>query len=400
MPTFQSIQMHPELRTRLVTESSSIGLPRNPASSTNNGADSSTLTQQNPFQPIETPQALLSRHPGSLRIIDSTGSRSRPIALPQANNLRHDVAQALIATSKYGRFLHNVHERSKDQADCPISPFRVSGTISVLEMLQEKARESEFPTLTTGSFSLDRLLSFPKEYSVAPSAEMTLNHSSDPHSGIPFGYVTQFSGPPGCGKSQVALQVASSTANIKTWYLSSNPSLRSYAQRLSQLVKHYPQSVQFDVLTRTDFLSVGDEHQLLAALADIEHSLESGTVAAPNCLLVFDSASGCLNSDSPFLTISNTLRRVARRYRVAVVITNGSVSHRSGDDGRLSTPKPALGKFWKAADIQVWAELTRSGGETHCRLEKHPAKRISTESSQVGRFRVDKRGVQDTEPSS
>jgi hypothetical protein len=88
MPTFRSIGIHPELRTRLVTESS---LP-----------EEDGRVQQRP-QPVETPQALLSRNPTQLRLLDRETGTSKPISTLQVRKLRDEVAHALISQSRSGK---------------------------------------------------------------------------------------------------------------------------------------------------------------------------------------------------------------------------------------------------------------------------------------------------------
>ena len=86
MPTFQSIGVHPELQTRLVTESG-----------------------DGERQLVLTPQALLSRNPTALRLLGEDGTTSRPISLPRVQNLRLEVATALIEQSISGKHIIQRH---------------------------------------------------------------------------------------------------------------------------------------------------------------------------------------------------------------------------------------------------------------------------------------------------
>jgi KaiC/GvpD/RAD55 family RecA-like ATPase len=400
MPTFQSIGIHPELRTRLVTESS---------------LQEEDGHVQRP-QPVETPQALLSRNPTQLRLLDRETGASQPISALQVRKLRDDVAHALITQSRSGkrvkRLRQAVHEHFHDEdagegienvgdeSSASTPSLAIEGFSSALDLVRYETLQhskANMPQLSTGCQSLDAMLALPPEYT-AVSAQMTIDSSvptAAAGAGIPFGYVTQLSGPPASGKTQVALQIAARQApTASTWYLCSTASAAAYAKRLDQLVRRNPRSSQ-GVLDRTIFRTVTDEYMVLSALADLEAVLlneEDSTGEDPTdealtqcpqkpSLLIIDSISGCMSMENEDIMtkVALTLKRLARQNGLAVVVTNGTVTDRSDSSARST--KPALGRAWKSAvDIHVWLEpLVSPVGENKvvvsARLDQHPAKR-------------------------
>ena len=95
--------------------------------------------------------------------------------------------------------------------------------------------------------------------------------------GIPFGYLTQFSGPPASGKTQLALHLAAAAqTNTPTpqqhhtrrcWYITSSV-VQPLAQRLAELCQN-----NYAVLEGTVFCTATDEYQVLAHLAALESEL-------------------------------------------------------------------------------------------------------------------------------
>jgi hypothetical protein len=433
MPTFRSIGIHPELRTRLVTESSL------------QGEDGRV---QRP-QPVETPQALLSRNPTQLRLLDRETGTSKPISTLQVRKLRDEVAHALISQSQSGKRVKRLRqvvqehfdgnneggdiENVGDKSRCVSEPsLAIEGFASVLDLVRYEAlqhsKDADMPhQLSTGCQALDTMLALPPEYT-AISTQMSAHNSGIPNTtipaaGIPFGYVTQLSGPPASGKTQVALQIAARQApTASTWYLCSSASAAAYAQRLDQLVQENPAGSSPGVLDRTLFRTVTDEYKVLSALADLEAVLlnhEDSTTADPTnketdiiihlpcqekpSLLIIDSASGCLSTenDDVMTKVALTLKRLARQNGLAVVVTNGTVIDRSDSSDRSN--KAALGRAWKsAADIHVWLEaLVAPVGEdtivVQARLDQHPAKRCFAEDNDpvVCTFCITPSGVQE-----
>jgi hypothetical protein len=429
MPTFRSIGIHPELRTRLVTESS---------------LQEEDGRVQRP-QPVETPQALLSRNPTQLRLLDRETGTSKPISTLQVRKLRDEVAHALISQSRSGKRVKRLRqvvqehfvdegegiENVGDKSHVSEPSLAIEGFASVLDLVRYEAlrhsKDANMPhQLSTGCQALDTMLALPPEYT-AVSTQMSMHDSSIPTtipvSGIPFGYVTQLSGPPASGKTQVALQIAARQApTASTWYLCSSASAAAYAKRLDQLVQENPADIAPGVMDRTLFRTVTDEYKVLSALADLEAVLlnqEDSTTADPTntetgisihlpcqekpSLLIIDSVSGCLSTenDDVMTKVALTLKRLARQYGLAVVVTNGTVVDRSDSSARSN--KAALGRAWKsAADIHVWLEaLAAPIGEekivVQARLDQHPAKRCFAKDDDpvVCTFCITPSGVQE-----
>jgi hypothetical protein len=386
MPTFQSIGIHPDLRTRLVTVPKVTG-----------------ATAAKP-QLVETPQALLSRTPAALRILDKdyddAGDQNyvtRPIPLQQVRKLRQEVASALIAHSRNGKRLKRIRDSVSSQRSSlsgeDTQQWTIPGTLSALELCRYEASSKrpgrQLSALQTGCSSLDQLVALPAEH-CSVSTKLEGSSSSALPAGIPLGYVTQIAGPPASGKTQLALQLAA-TNSVRMWYLCSHGSLRCAAERLAQLSC----GTQQPVLDRTVMTTVTDEYQVLARLAQFEDFLlqrqqdddpRTGSDDPSSILLVLDSCSGCLASadsdDAVLLRVAATIKRLTRQYGVAAVLINGSVSNRNRKEDSVFRPnKPALGRqWWKAsADIHLWFEAAPSASTTgsppiRATLERHPAK--------------------------
>lgn len=426
MPTFQSIGIHPELRSRLVTISSV--------------QESEDSGQQRPPQPVETPQALLSRNPAQLRLLNRETGTSKPISSLQVRKLRDEVAHALISQSQNGKRVKRLRQvvqqgigHAAEGNDTRIaSSLTIEGFASALDLVRYETLHTGGP-LPTGCPSLDAMLALPTEYAaVVSTAVKALPVESAavlPTTGLPRGYVTQLAGPPASGKSQVALHLAAqqalTTTTASTWYLC-NASAAIYAQRLAQLIP----SGATRALDRTIFRTVTDEYQVLAALADLRAVLENEeddageeNAAQTNAarqqvskplLLVLDSASGCLctENDDLMAKVALSLKSLARQHGLAVLVTNGAVTDRSSDSISSRSSKAALGKAWKsAADIHVWLEsIGRSSGNAaavvggpspkfvQARLDRHPAKRCfaKDEDPIVCTFEITATGLKET----
>ncbi len=261
----------------------------------------------------------------------------------------------------------------------------------------------------TGSKALDGLLQpdhsssifrdgwcFPYPYKI------TINNSTAQSSndrGIPFGLVTEFSGAPGSGKTQLALSIASRAAMTQQFqihYLVSGGgaggSRVAIARRLHSLclaiatnqvwgnlptvgVSHEQRnreakSLASNALQRIHISTVSDAYSLLAMLARIEKDEKSKEKKNTNgSILIIDSVSGCLGHHlsggystmigaSLVTQVSLTLRRMAKTldgrihdegssfddeglvkalHRFAIVTTNGSVARQSSPSDASST---------------------------------------------------------------
>ena len=527
MPTFQSIGIHPELRHRLVTESLQDGAAiRINASSTTGSMGPARASSLATTTIVETPQALLSRNPASLRLLDrsSAAATSKPIALAQVRKLREEVARAMIAHSRTGKRLRSFREEEEEAAaaaynddDIDQDKHRIEqhlddfaprsrkllksneifGAISALRLLEsQKRRQSSgnsffasADSISTGCSALDQLLALPVEFnylSTSLTLTIPLPGPEKRSGGVPFGYVTQFSGPPSSGKTQMALQLIANflvashappncsccCRRRNVWYLSSDASLHSYARRLDQLIKakhsvtgnepattsNQPDSRLFRLLEQVCMVSVLNEFQLLSALAEVEadldhqnespHRKNKGPRLDTNndlvdkerdqdnssprsavdrkrccaCLLVLDSASGCLlsaESDDRSLRVAMILKRLARQHcDLAIVVTNGSVTSKAHAAGTHTTvpvqSKPALGRSWmaRAADIDVWLESKQSPPRDdsmdmitqplsciiHATVTKHPTKSCFHNESLLAKFQIAAQGIDSIHP--
>lgn len=329
MPTLQSIGIHPQLREKL--------LALEPA--------------------VETPQAFLSRDPASL-------AKALNVALHQIETVRAAVADALAAKSPHGKRALQVAATVGNTQE-PI----VVGAVSALD----KCRYHEYlhgnqksAGISTHVCRLDELLSFPPEFKCFNSG------------GIPFGYVTQVSGPPASGKTQLALHLAAKHAahGNKVVFLASGYGHGTLLPLVRRL-KDFCEKENFqNILQNVTFVVVQNGHEALSAM-DQHVGGETN-----RSLLILDSASGCLSADlyaaggtGKVLAqqVAYCLRRIARHSGAAVLVTNGTVS--ASDNG----VKAAMGQAWNVADISLWFQ-PRAGpddGSNKCirvTLEHHLAK--------------------------
>lgn len=461
MPTFASIGLDPDLRKRIVTEAKKCTL----------GGPSSNDRNREIYC-VSTPQALLSRPPGALRLLpvmasttthnndndndshaqqnnSNTGNIacSKPLELRHVRLLRNEVSMALVATSKSAQYRQRVHMYNAKMESaywyqqqqnhrppsipesqpnntkrrrltlthcsipCTVSAWAMlryettrltcttsstrtqqrcialtngtdngshTGTHTTMGMAQEPCllAETRARAIPTGCSHLDKLLQFsafhPETLRVL-SDEMNdtlLPSCVAAEGGVPFGYVTQLSGPPASGKTQLALTLACSNRRNtnnhtalssasaasathkrlhRTWYIcSSKSSCIAHSQRLWELCQPHT-----SILERTMFCSATNDFEVLRRLAELESELQlqaqekqygnennndfndNSSSWAP-ILLVLDSCSGCLamsttggsKADGALLeTVASTIRRLTRQYCLATVLINGTVSN-------------------------------------------------------------------------
>jgi hypothetical protein len=243
--------------------------------------------------------------------------------------------------------------------------------------------------------------------------------------------VTQFSGPPASGKTQLALHLAATAAAPfasslhQTWFIcSSTPQVA----RLYELCRCKNDSAA--IMQRTVFCTATNDYQVLQRLAELElHLLEQlhnddDDGAWKPVLLVLDSCSGCLaaaaaatsgdknNDDTLLMTVATTIQRLTRHYRLATVLINGTVANNHdavvvvastttapSRQRQLRRPtKAALGHRWNhtAADICVWLEPNTGAtvGTVRATLERHAAKRCVV-GDECATFSITAHGIQD-----
>lgn len=331
MPTLQSIGVHPQLREKL--------LALEPA--------------------VETPQAFLSRDPTSL-------AKALDAPLQHIEKVRAAVADALAAKAPHGKRALRVAATVGNENEAQQQPIIV-GAVSALDLCRyhEFLHPGDQPAgIATHSRRLDDLLAFPPEFKCSSIG------------GLPFGYVTQVSGPPASGKTQLALRLAAEHAarGGKVLFLASGYGHGTLLPLVRRL-QHFCDKQNFqNILQNVTFVTVNNGHEALAAMEQVEETTRG--------LLILDSASGCLSADlyaagdgdagkALAQKVAYSLKRIARHNGAAVFVTNGTVSADVG-------VKAAMGQAWYAADISLWFQ-TLLGPETANKhilatLEYHPAK--------------------------
>ena len=402
---------------------------------TNEGNDGAEdHSNRNPKQsvlPIQTVQSLLSRDPHQL-------ASDLHLPIDEALVLRARASRDLMATNLVGRqssdivstvslFLEEIRSRESHgktgressavsgvDEDESLLRFRrpaplFLGAVTVLDhciyqsyhhIQRSRKRRRVDPhtgeisatipsTLSTGSVSLDTLISTPKEMREGKVCSMidvsrvvspNSNRSSDVINtrpvrtvadlvvdmnpgdgsvlksiqqldgdvGLEFGIVTEAVGASSSGKTQLALTLACQAAagGISVHYLASggNASVVSLARRVSRIVSSYCEAYQLKheiaaCLERVNFTSAPDGYALLATLAKLENHANIGG-QEERVLVIFDSVSGCLTpnllgSGANFdkgagvgiiSEVCMALRRHARLTGNAVFVTNGIVS--------------------------------------------------------------------------
>jgi len=308
---------------------------------------------------IETPQAFLSRDPASL-------AHALDAPLPHIEKVRAAVADALAAKLPHGKRALRVAATvgSENEQEQPI----IVGAVTALDLCRyhEYLHGDKPAGISTHSRSLDELLAYPPEFKCSSVG------------GLPFGYVTQVTGPPACGKTQLALRLAAEHAaqSGKVLFLASGFGHGTIHPLLRRL-QHFCARENFQaVLQNVTFITVNNGHEALAAMEQVGDTNRG--------LLILDSASGCLSADlyaagdgdvgkTLAQHVAHKLRRIARHNGAAVLVTNGTVS---GDNG----VKPAMGQAWYAADVSLWFQTVQDSNtgikRIRATLEHHSAKCI------------------------
>ena len=406
------------------------------------------------FVPIRTPSALLSRDPAILSADLNTSLRNihtlrvsvarEIISNPYSGHERHatDVATAVtkfccIHTDDNDNTIDNLQARgriSQQQRSKPLIPGAITALdmcaharyIKTISSRRSNQQHFNFSCIRTGSDAIDMLLapdhsysSFDDGWSMPHPFDLpcgTINNNidggecftdplqSDCERGVPFGKVTEFSGPPSGGKTQLALSIAAHAVivnGLEVHYILGGNSRRAVARRLfavfsalarsqhlmargqMMMTEEEVKSMTLKKMERVHISSVPDAYSLLAILARIDNEevayqtdsefakkksdINNGT------LVIIDSVSSCLGhhlaSDvGAFLAsqVASTLRYMARTHdghlhmndrfqkpnpmsevrRFAVVVTNGSVAKRSFDHDPhgISARKQSIGK--------------------------------------------------------
>ncbi|XP_067393779.1 DNA repair protein RAD51 homolog 4 isoform X1 [Emydura macquarii macquarii] len=193
--------------------------------------------------------------------------------------------------------------------------------------------KSSTAILSTGSMSLDKLLD----------------------SGLYTGEVTELTGAPGSGKTQVCLSIALSTSHSlrqNVLYIDSTGGFT--ASRLLQLAQSRTEDEeeQVEALQRIQVARVFDIYKMLDVLQELRCSVAQQVMSSsgPVKVLVVDSVSAVIypllggrqaEGLALMMQLARELKTLARELSMAVVVTN-HVTRDSGS-GHL---KPALGRSW------------------------------------------------------
>jgi len=385
----------------------------------------STTTSNTHYAPIKTPSALLSRNPTQL-------SNALQTSLTTIKSIRNNAAIEIInndyighgkqceeiihCVSRYCIANHNDDNQQQLKLSKQHRPTALlAGAVTALDLcarellLKNISKSSTLhghsntasmsrggqDCISTGSKSIDQLLapdssytsfdqgwtiSYPykipsNNYEAANQHQTAVNNtcphpssSSSSHGGVPFGMVTEISGPPSSGKTQLALSIAAHavlTNQMDVHYISGGNSTKALSRRLfsiflelarSSVVVRYQQngaqngsgsgdvsssmtyemeeeakSIALKALDRVHVASVPDAYSLLAMLARIDEEEKSSRSCSNNgkvrkegeggTLLVVDSISGCLGhhlSSVGGAALANqvalTLRQLARTH--------------------------------------------------------------------------------------
>uniref|UniRef100_A0A8C0G3Z9 DNA repair protein RAD51 homolog 4 n=1 Tax=Chelonoidis abingdonii TaxID=106734 RepID=A0A8C0G3Z9_CHEAB len=192
--------------------------------------------------------------------------------------------------------------------------------------------KSSTAILSTGSRSLDRLLD----------------------SGLYTGEVTELTGAPGSGKTQVCLSIAVSTSHdLKQNVLYVDSTGGFTASRLLQLAQTRTgdEEEQVEALQRIQVARVFDVYKMLDVLQELRCSVSQQVGSlGPVKVLVVDSVSAVIcpllggrqaEGLALMMQLARELKTLARELSMAVVVTNHVT--RDGSSGHL---KPALGRSW------------------------------------------------------
>ncbi|XP_048680245.2 DNA repair protein RAD51 homolog 4 isoform X2 [Caretta caretta] len=193
--------------------------------------------------------------------------------------------------------------------------------------------KSSTAILSTGSESLDKLLD----------------------SGLYTGEVTELTGAPGSGKTQVCLSIAvSSSHDLKQNVLYVDSTGGFTASRLLQLAQTRTgdEEEQVEALQRIQVARVFDVYKMLDVLQELRCSMSQEVLSSsgPVKVLVVDSVSAVIcpllggrqaEGLALMMQLARELKTLARELNVAVVVTNHVT--RDGSSGHL---KPALGRSW------------------------------------------------------
>ncbi|KAL7540652.1 hypothetical protein ACHAXR_012732 [Thalassiosira sp. AJA248-18] len=409
MPTFRQINVHPQTQERLSglkrkhTSSDGNDLHEDAPAGSQHPSASAATSASLAFAAIRTPSALLSRDPTQL-------STALGAPLENIKEIRASVAEGIIYDPHVGHGGHAAelvagvtnhcvddvtsigddfdgNGDSKDELRPRLlrPPALMAGSVTALDLCartlllenifsqdNNASGSSHLGSIGTGSSAIDQLLSpgnlyssigdlrLPFPYRIPAVIQPINDENIDNYSsggGVPFGMVTEFSGPPSSGKTQLALSIAAHAAienQLQVHYISGGNSRSALSRRLFKMclelarptavqsgdlvsggrstnrAEEEAKSVALKALDRVIISSVPDAYSLLATLARIdteEVSCRGEDNSASNgvnngTLLIVDSVSGCLGHHlsgdkigaALVSQVALTLRQMARTH--------------------------------------------------------------------------------------
>ncbi len=346
MPTFQSIPIHPSVRSRLD------GSQQQDDGACDSGSrPSESRQQQNPQQQpmrsgVSIPRSLLTRDLNDLVDLVSKGNvkneEQRAAISEQMEVIRFQVACRMISKTRNGKRLAFNHQHGRKRH----KPLVPGGSVSALDAWRSECEmhrksENQPQIFSTGCSDLDKLVAFPTEYIMAPGGNRDPLVSGDEDfvsgeaRGIPRGYVLKLSGAQ--GKTQVALQLASQALiqfsrlsaqnhnRIRYCYSTAGHSGRSLAQRLFQLVEKNigDKRMLKDAAKKIEFQPISTVSQLTSTIAKLEQQWASADEKSTVSMLVLDALPLMLvegENVNKIKSLERSLKRLARHYCVLVVI--------------------------------------------------------------------------------
>uniref|UniRef100_A0A8D0H0Q0 DNA repair protein n=1 Tax=Sphenodon punctatus TaxID=8508 RepID=A0A8D0H0Q0_SPHPU len=174
-------------------------------------------------------------------------------------------------------------------------------------------------------------------------------------SGLYTGEVTELTGAPGSGKTQLCLSIAASVSHcLKQHLLYVDTTGGLTAGRLLQLIqsKTEDEEEQAEALQMIQVVRVFDAYKMLDVLQELRCSIAQQVMSSsgPVKVLVVDSVSAVLyplfggrqpEGMALMMQLARELKTLARELSVAVMVTNHVT--RDSSSGHL---KPALGRSW------------------------------------------------------
>uniref|UniRef100_A0A667X0J2 DNA repair protein RAD51 homolog 4 n=1 Tax=Myripristis murdjan TaxID=586833 RepID=A0A667X0J2_9TELE len=227
--------------------------------------------------------------------------------------------------------------------------FPVSGADLYEELLSSTA------ILSTGNPSLDKLLD----------------------SGVYTGEITELSGGPGSGKSQVCFGVAvhiSHHLKQRVMYVDTTGGLS--ASRLLQMLQAESSNVeeQMEALQRIHIFHAFDIFSLLSYLYSLPATIQQVSVGGGSVkAVIVDSVSAIISpilggkqneGMSLMIQVAGVLRRIAKDFNVAALVTNHVTRGGGGGGGEVQA---GLGLSWSHVPrTRILLERTESAGTGHC----------------------------------